>query len=251
MSVRCVSLKGCASLPTRTATAVFSPAKEKSRLGLPSSGRGRSNASARPCSASARQRRPTGVTQAEQLGALVEGLAGGVVDGLAQHRVAPHAIDTHQLRVSARDEQRDERELRRIGRQERRQQVPFQVVHAQRRLAQRGRQGHRHAGTDQQRTGQPRPARVGHQVDVLQGATGVGQHLARQRQHAADVVARGQFGHHAAVGLVHVHLAVQRLRQQLWNALACRVDQRDAGLVAGALDAQHLHRRVSGSRARG
>jgi hypothetical protein len=35
---------------------------------------------------------------------------------------------------------------------------------------------------------------------------------ARQRQHAPDVVARGQFGHHAAVGRVHLDLAVQRLR---------------------------------------
>ena len=43
---------------------------------------------------------------------------------------------------------------------------------------------------------------------------GIGQHLPRQRQHAADVVARGQFRHDAAELAVHLDLAVQRLRDQ-------------------------------------
>ena len=56
-----------------------------------------------------RQRRAAGIAEAEQLGRLVEGLAGGVVDGLAEQRVAADVVDAHQLRVAARDEQRDER----------------------------------------------------------------------------------------------------------------------------------------------
>ena len=42
------------------------------------------------------------------------------------------------------------------------------VVHAKRGLAQRGPQGHRHAGADEQRPSQARPARVGHQVHLVE-----------------------------------------------------------------------------------
>ena len=78
-----------------------------------------------------RQGRPARVAQAQQLGGFVEGLARGVVDGLAQDGVAPHPVHPHELRVPARDEQRDKREFRRVRAQEWRQQVALQVVHAQ------------------------------------------------------------------------------------------------------------------------
>jgi hypothetical protein len=68
---------------------------------------------------------------------------------------------------------------------------------------------------------------------------GLGQHLLGQRQHAADVVAAGQLGHHAAIGLVHVDLAVQRVRQQHGHAGVAGAHQRHAGFVARRFDAQH------------
>jgi hypothetical protein len=68
------------------------------------------------------------------------------------------------------------------------------------------------------------------------------QHLAGERQHAADVVAAGQLGHHAAVGLVHLHLAVQGMRQQARHARAAGIDQRHARLVARRFDSQDQHR---------
>ncbi|MCQ4005037.1 aminotransferase class V-fold PLP-dependent enzyme, partial [Klebsiella pneumoniae] len=66
-------------------------------------------------------------------------------------------------------------------------------------------------------------------------------HLLRERQHAADVVAAGQLRHHAAVGLVHLHLAVQGVRQQHRHARAGALHQRHAGFVAGRFDAQDHH----------
>jgi hypothetical protein len=93
-------------------TAVFRPAKEKSRSPLCSKGRGSLKAVALPCSASATKRRPAGVAQAQQLGRFVKGLARRIVNGLAQQFVAAHAIDAHQLRVAARHQQRDEGEIR-------------------------------------------------------------------------------------------------------------------------------------------
>ena len=64
------------------------------------------------------------------------------------------------------------------------------------------------------------------------------------------MVAAGQFGHHAAIGLVHVDLAVQRLRAQHRQAGAARLDQRDTGFVAGGFDTQDKHRPSLGEAAR-
>ncbi len=190
------------------------------------------------------QRRAARIPQSEQLGGLVERLAGGVVDCLAQHLVAPHAVHPHQLRVAAGHQQRDERELRWIGRQERRHQVAFQVVHAQRRLAERGRQRARDARAHQERAGQAGPARERDDVDVALRQRRIGQRRLEQRQHTPDVVARRQLRHHPAVGLVHADLAVQRLRAQAGKFAADCFDQRHAGFVARRFDAKNDHETV-------
>jgi hypothetical protein len=156
-----------------------------------------------------RQGRPARVAEAHQLGGFVEGLARGVVDGLAQDGVAPHPVHPHQLGVSARDKQRDKREFRRVRAQEWRQQVALQVVHAQHWPLQRCAQRAGHARSDQQRAGQPRPPRESDHVHVRQSATGIPQHQFGQRQHATNMVTAGQLGHHTAVSLVHVDLAEQ------------------------------------------
>ena len=90
------------------------------------------------------------------------------------------------------------------------------------------------ARAHQQRPGQPRPFGVGDALDVLQGAARFLQHLAGERQHAADMVARGQFRHHAAVFGVHRHLGMQGVGEQA----ALGVVERDAGFVAGGFDAE-------------
>ncbi len=58
-----------------------------------------------------RQRRPARITQAHELGRLIERLAGCIVEGFAQQRVAPHTIDPHELGVTARNQQGHERKI--------------------------------------------------------------------------------------------------------------------------------------------
>jgi hypothetical protein len=88
-------------------------------------------------------------------------------------------------------------------------------------------------------TGQPGSAGIGDHVDLVERAIGRLQNLPGQRQYAPDVVAAGQFRHHAAIGLVHVDLAVQGMGQQCRNPVAMRLHQSDTGFVAGRLDSQN------------
>ncbi len=59
----------------------------------------------------------------------------------------------------------------------------------------------------------------------------------KQRQNAANVVARRQFRHDAAVGDVHIHLRVQLLREQT----AFAIEQRKPCLVARSFDSENQH----------
>ena len=91
--------------------------------------------------------------------------------------------------------------------------MAFKVMHTHHRLAQAGGQRAGHAGPHQQRTGQPRATRVGHHIHLRQSAAGLAHHLGNERQHPANMVTAGEFRHHAAIGLVHLDLAVQSVRQ--------------------------------------
>ena len=179
-----------------------------------------------------RQVRPAGIRQAHQLGRLVERLARRIINAFAEQLVAADAIDAHQLRMAARHQQRDEGKFRRVGAQEGRQQMALQMMHAQHRLSECGRQRTGDASADQQRARQARPARVGHHVDIGQRTLRFLHHFPRQRQYAPDMVAAGQFGHDAAIGLVHGDLAMQGMRQQARHAVCAGIDQRHAGFVA-------------------
>ena len=116
--------------------------------------------------------------------------------------------------------------------------MPFQVMNGQRGHIQRGSQRHRNAGADEQRAREAGALRVSDQVHVLQRQAALRQHLARQRQHAAHVVARGQFGHDATVGLMHHDLAVQRLGEQPWRRITFHLNKRNPSLVAGRLETE-------------
>jgi len=187
-----------------------------------------------------RQRRAAGIRQPHQLGGLVERLAGGVVQGVAENAVLTDAGHLHQHRMAAGNQQRHERRLGRIGFQQRRQQVAFHVVHADRRHAQRPGHRPRRRGTHQQRARQTRTGGIGDAAEIGRGQPGLGQGLAHQRQQLAHVVAAGQLGHHAAVVRVQLDLAVQGVGQQaLAGRLRLPAQQGHAGLVAGGLDAEH------------
>ena len=79
-------------------------------------------------------------------------------------------------------------------------------------------------------------ARVSHHIHLRQAATRLCHHLLRQGQYTADVVAAGQFGYHATIGLVHGDLAVQRMRQQARHADAAGIHQRHAGFITTRFD---------------
>ena len=71
---------------------------------------------------------PTRIAEVEEAGDLVEGLAGGVVDGLAEQPVAPVALHRHEHRVAAGHEEHDERQLEVGLLEERGVQVGLEVV---------------------------------------------------------------------------------------------------------------------------
>ena len=115
--------------------------------------------------------------------------------------------------------------------------MAFQVMDAQHRLVDGQAQAASDGGTDQQRAGQARTLRVGDGVDLGQGDAGLRQGLFQQRDGAADMVARRQFGHYAAILLVHGDLRIEGVRQQA----ALRVIQGQAGFVTGGFDAKNNH----------
>ena len=77
----------------------------------------------------ARDRRSAGITEPQQLGGLVEGLAGGVVQRLAEDAVVADAAHVGEQRVPARDQQRREGKGRRVGLQHGGEQVPLHMVY--------------------------------------------------------------------------------------------------------------------------
>ena len=93
------------------------------------------------------------------------------------------------------------------------------------------------ARADQQGAGQAGPLGEGDRVDVRQCQAGVLQCLAGEGQHSPDVIARGQFRHHAAEAFVHRDLRMQALGEQA----ALGAIERDPGFVAGGFDSQNNH----------
>ena len=93
------------------------------------------------------------------------------------------------------------------------QQVALHVMHPQRRHTptpgQRSRQGRPY----HQRPHQSGACGVSHPVYIGATATGLSQHLLKQRQYLAHMVAGGQFRHHATILHVNIHLAEQGVRQ--------------------------------------
>ncbi len=74
-----------------------------------------------------------GVSQPQGLGDLVEGLAHGIVDRLAQHLVAAPVPHVHEHRVATRDEARHEGRLEVGGLEQVGKEVALEVVDANKR----------------------------------------------------------------------------------------------------------------------
>ena len=88
------------------------------------------------------------------------------------------------------------------------------MVYADHGLVQRGSQRAGQTGANKQGAGQSGPSCESNGMQIGQFAASLLHDLAHQWHHPSNVVAAGQFRHHAAVGLVHVDLAVQALGQQ-------------------------------------
>ncbi len=182
-----------------------------------------------------RQGRAAGIAQAEHLGGLVEGLAGGVVQRLAQQSVTANPVNPDQLSVAAGDQQGGKRELGSIGLQHRRQQMALHVMHPYGRHAPAEGEAAAEGGPHQQRPDQAGAGGEGDAADVAAPNPRLRHRLPQQRHHPAHMVARGQFRHHPAVLGMQRHLAVEDVRQQAAFAMV----EGDTGLVAGGFDTEH------------
>ena len=89
-------------------------------------------------------------------------------------------------------------------------------------------------GADHQSPDQSRAGCERHRIDVRPPSPGIVEERVQQGHDLADMVAGGEFRHHAAVAGVQFDLAVERVRKQP----GAGVVERDAGLVAGCLDAE-------------
>ena len=181
--------------------------------------------------------RPARITESHHFGTLVERFSCGVVDRRADDLHFQRRVHPHDLRMSAADEQAEEREVgvgqRPVGQvEEVREDMSLQVVHLDHRdVVRQGEPfGERHA--HEQRTEQSRPAREGDGVQLVGCDAGL---FEGRVDHGDDVLlvgARGQFGNHAAV--FHVHgLRGDDVRQQRRVA-----DDGRRRIVARRLDAE-------------
>ena len=93
--------------------------------------------------------------------------------------------------MSSGNEQGDERKRRPGDAEQRRQQMGFEMMHAERRYAKCESQRVGDARADEQCAGEPRPLRVSDPVELGETALGFAEHAFDQRYHAADVIARG------------------------------------------------------------
>ena len=122
--------------------------------------------------------------------------------------------------------------------QERRQQMPFQVMHPQGRHAPGKGEGPGQSGARQQGPDQTGARGIGDAVDLPRQRAGTAQDLPHQRQQPLHVVTRGQFRHHAPVEAVQLDLAENGVRQQ--TALA--VEHGNGAFIAGGFQGKNFHR---------
>lgn len=98
-------------------------------------------------------------------------------------------------------------------------------------------EGFGHARAHEQRARQARAGSVGHRIDIGRAQARLGERLLEQHGQAADVIARGELGHHATIRGVQVDLRVQPVREQA----GIGVVDRDAGFITGGFDAEDFH----------
>ena len=151
----------------RAARAVFSPEKLNSSPGRSSMGRGKLKAPGAAVRGELGELRAARVGQPQQLRGLVEGLAGRIVAGLAEQAVArrprrpPSAACGRRRPGAPRAGKGGGSRL-----EQRRQQVPLQMMHADRRHAPGVGEAARERRSGEQRADEPGAGGVGDAVEV-------------------------------------------------------------------------------------
>jgi hypothetical protein len=178
-----------------------------------------------------RQGGTAGVAEAEQTGALVERLAGGIVERLAQERVAAVVVDLRQQGVAAGRDQAHERRLDRVGLEEVGGDVTLEVVDGDQR--QPAGRGQRLGGgdADEQRAHEAGALGDRDAVDAVEGRLRLRQRVVDDRVDELEVVARRDLRHHAAEAVVDALGG-----DDVGEYLAAVADDGGTGVVAGSLE---------------
>ena len=185
------------------------------------------------------------VAEPQQPRALVERLAGGVVERRAEHLEARRLDDGEQERVPAAREEAGERRLEGLGPQVERRDVRAEMVDRHEREAARPGDRLRGREADEQRADETGALGDGDPADVVEAPPRVVERRAQDRRNELEVPSRGDLRHHAAVPRVELGLRGDDRGEQL----AVLGDDGGGRLVAGRLEAEDepAHAAPSGS----
>ena len=203
---------------------------------------GNRNASGSPSGREALERRAARISEPEHARALVERLAGGVVERAPEHLEAVVLADVREQRVPAARNQAQERRLERTvagviaAEQEVRRDVALEVIDRRERQLAGGGERLRRGQADEQRADQARALRRRDQLDLLEADAGVAQRARDDHVDQLEVVARGDLRHDAAEARVRLlggdHVRADR---------PIPVDHRRARVVAARLQREDRH----------
>ena len=183
-----------------------------------------------PCRGELLQRRAARVTEPQQPRDLVEGLAGGVVERLAEHLVPGVVADPRQQRVAAAGDEAEEGRLERLGLEEVGGDVALQVVDRDQRQPPRAAIALAVLTPTSSAPIRPGP-RCGDGLDLVEGHPRLGQRRLDHRRGQLEVMARGDLGNDAAEARVRGGLRGDHVGED-----PRAVENRRAGVVAGGLD---------------
>ena len=121
--------------------------------------------------------------------------------------------------------------------EQRRQQMPFEVMHADCRDVPGIGQTSRQRGTCQQRTDEAWPSCVSHAVEICRKRRRLCQRAPYYRQQPTNVIARSQLWHDSTKYPMQIDLAEYLVRKQ--SPLA--IQHSDGAFIAGGLNGQDTH----------
>jgi hypothetical protein len=183
------------------------------------------------------QRGAAGEREAEQAGALVEGLPRRVVERAAEDLEARVVGHVDQQRVPAGGDEAEEGRLERAVPevQEVRGDVALEVVDGRERQAARRGDPLRRGDADEQRAGEAGALRDGDELDVVEGRARARERVVDDDVREVEVVARGDLGHDAAVRVVDALGG-----HDVGPHLAVAGHDGGAGVVAAGLDPEDV-----------